>query len=149
MSEGRNMSLLTGLEKMRCKASSTLNKSAEFSSKHLFDGIDDTCWNSDQGETQYIFLDFGELVTPRSLVIQFQGGFCGELCTITCGLSSNSLSESGELHMVDHNAMQEFPLEIAAPCRYMKLGFSIPTDFYGRITVYHLRIYGDVDTAIS
>ena len=39
--------LLTGPDLVKCKVSSTLNKSAEFSSKNMFlDG--DSCWNSDQ-----------------------------------------------------------------------------------------------------
>ena len=42
--------LLTGPDRQKCKVSSTLNKSSEFSSKNMFsDG--DSCWNSDQVRT--------------------------------------------------------------------------------------------------
>ena len=40
--------LLTGVGRQKCKASTVLNKSAEFAVSNVFDGSDDTCWNSDQ-----------------------------------------------------------------------------------------------------
>lgn len=71
--------LLTGNNKQKCKVSSTLNKSIEFSSKNMFDNDINTCWNSDQGSPQSILIDFQRLVKIQFINITFQGGFVGQV----------------------------------------------------------------------
>ena len=71
--------LLTGINKQKCKVSSILNRSIEFSSKNMFDSDDNTCWNSDQGSPQSILLDFGRRVIIHSISLTFQGGFVGQV----------------------------------------------------------------------
>lgn len=71
--------LLTGAGRQRVKASSTLNRSIEFSAKNMFDGDPNTCWNSDQGDSQSLLIDFQRGVRVRRLVITFQGGFVGQV----------------------------------------------------------------------
>lgn len=62
----------------RIRVSSVLNKDVkQFGKKHLTDGVDDTCWNSDQGTPQWIHIEFPSPVLPTELQMQFQGGFVG------------------------------------------------------------------------
>jgi hypothetical protein len=71
--------LLTGVGRQRVKASSTLNRSIEFSAKNMFDSDVNTCWNSDQGSSQSILIDFQRGVTVKRLTLTFQGGFVGQV----------------------------------------------------------------------
>ena len=61
------------------KVSSVLNKNnKEFGKQFLFDGSDETCWNSHQGKPQYIYLEFKEPVQINKVHMVFQGGFAGK-----------------------------------------------------------------------
>lgn len=44
----------------------------------MFDESTDTCWNSDQGSPQFIFMDFLESTKFHSVEFIFQGGFVGQ-----------------------------------------------------------------------
>lgn len=58
------------------KVSSVLNRNyRQFGKKHLFDQDEETCWNSDQGPSQWIILEFPQRICVSQLQIQFQGGF--------------------------------------------------------------------------
>ena len=96
--------LLTEQGCFKHKVSSTLNSSAEFSSKvklqqvhlfvtkwkrlqaviitiflqHMFDESGDLCWNSGPGSPQFIVIDFTKSVQIKLLEIMFQGGFVGQ-----------------------------------------------------------------------
>lgn len=128
------------------KASSVLNSSAEFSSKHMFDCNVDTCWNSDQGSPQFIIFDFKKNVTISSIQIMFQGGFVGQDGTIEVGTTFNNLQNVQELQTIeDTNEEQSFVVEDGAnDVRYMRLTFNSSTDFYGRVTIYSLKVYGQL-----
>ncbi|KAI2650405.1 Nuclear receptor 2C2-associated protein [Labeo rohita] len=41
----------------------------------MFDSNEETCWNSDQGESQWVALEFPQPVKVSELRLQFQGGF--------------------------------------------------------------------------
>ncbi|KAH1174671.1 hypothetical protein KIL84_008662 [Mauremys mutica] len=65
------------------RVSSVLNRDAkQFGKKHMFDGSEETCWNSDQGSSQWVMLEFPQTVKVSQLQIQFQGGFASQLCTL-------------------------------------------------------------------
>ncbi|NXT14422.1 NR2CA protein, partial [Prunella fulvescens] len=65
------------------RVSSVLNRDVKhFGKQHLFDGSEETCWNSDQGTCQWVTLDFPRPVKVSELHIQFQGGFSSQLCTL-------------------------------------------------------------------
>ncbi|NWW83561.1 NR2CA protein, partial [Climacteris rufus] len=69
----------------RCprRVSSVLHRDAkQFGKQHLFDGNEDTCWNSDQGTSQWVSLEFPRPVRVSQLHLQFQGGFSSRLCTL-------------------------------------------------------------------
>lgn len=70
----------------------------------MFDGKEDTCWNSDQvvlrcgealvgsradgclaqGSEQVVTINFKRLVSAKELRIMFQGGFVGKVCMRGC-----------------------------------------------------------------
>ena len=72
----------TGIDSFTCKVSSVLNRDAkQFGKKHLFDGDEETCWNSDQGTPQFVVIEFKDgLKRVEQLRIKFQGGFVGGDC---------------------------------------------------------------------
>lgn len=58
------------------RVSSVLNRDTrQFGKKHLFDQNEETCWNSDQGPSQWVRLEFPQRIRVSQLQIQFQGGF--------------------------------------------------------------------------
>jgi len=57
--------------------SSVLNHNTEeYGKKHLFDKQPETCWNSEPGSPQYIFVNFKEPIFVKEIEIIGQGGFC-------------------------------------------------------------------------
>uniref|UniRef100_A0A672HTK4 Nuclear receptor 2C2-associated protein n=1 Tax=Salarias fasciatus TaxID=181472 RepID=A0A672HTK4_SALFA len=65
------------------RVSSVLNRDVkQFGKKFMFDSNEETCWNSDQGECQWVSLDFPKSVRVSELQVQFQGGFSAKACRI-------------------------------------------------------------------
>lgn len=143
------MLLLSCSDGSQCKhrVSSTLNRLAEYASKNMFDGRDDTCWNSDQGSPQYILLEFASRVAVSRVRIMFQGGFVGQDAVVEVG-EKDSLAIVATLQTIeDCNRMQSFDIisegpEVARGGRYVKITFPTSTDFYGRVTIYKLELEG-------
>lgn len=142
--------LLTVPDHFKCKVSSTLNKSAEYGSKNMFDGTDVTCWNSDQGSPQFVFLDLCHVIKPTKIILQFQGGFVCENCIIETGMELKQLiNKIDPVHPDNNNSVQEFMLTSGGdrgnvqPCRYFKISFPDSLDFFGRITIYQFKLYGE------
>ena len=119
------------------KVSSVLNKNVrEFGKKFLFDHTDDTCWNSDQGSPQFIVLTFEEPLKISQVQIQFQGGFVGT----NCHFLVNDSEDKVEFFPEDSNKTQTFSLD-QDKCTILKIVFGGSTDFFGRITIYHLKLF--------
>jgi hypothetical protein len=121
----------------------------------MFDGLLDTCWNSDQGSPQFVMLDFGKDVVVTDLKIMFQGGFSGADAIVQVGSSLNALETlTSGLEIADCNELQTFPLQTvggsssSAPYRgrYVQVTFPSSTDFYGRVTIYQLEMNGYCDS---
>jgi hypothetical protein len=110
----------------------------------MFDNSLETCWNSDQGTPQYILLDFGEEVEVAWLSIQFQGGFVASSCELFIGVDTKDLAAVDEQWHSIRDSTEEQNYSLATPLntRYLKLHFPSSTDFYGRIIVYSLKVYG-------
>ncbi|KAG5208473.1 hypothetical protein JEQ12_016038 [Ovis aries] len=99
------------------RVSSVLNRNTrQFGKKHLFDQDEETCWNSDQGPSQWVTLEFPQCICVSQLQIQFQGGFS---------------SRQGRLEVP--------PAEVDR----LKVTFEDTTDFFGRVVIYHLRVLGE------
>lgn len=146
----------SGSDSFKHRVSSTLNRSSDYASKHMFDGTDDTCWNSDQGTPQYVLIEFPTRVQVSRVGLMFQGGFVGQDATIQVGdaLTEGAMVTIATLETIeDSNRMQFFDL-IKFPCAdsaaspvktagcYVKITFPTSTDFYGRVTLYMLEVWG-------
>ncbi|NWH78379.1 NR2CA protein, partial [Piaya cayana] len=130
------------------RVSSVLNRDVkQFGKKHMFDTSEETCWNSDQGTSQWVTLDFPSTVKVSQLHIQFQGGFSSRLCTLEGCRAGEELVKISELYPQDINAMQisfgtSFQVEETVLDK-LKITFEDSTDFFGRIVVYHLGVLGE------
>ena len=121
-----------------CSVSSTLqNNTKEYGKKFLFDGNQDTCWNSDQGTSQHISVKFHDEVAVLGIRIQFQGGFAAKAIQIS--RLDKPLDVLETLYPTDTNNCQEFRFKEILKCSSIKLLFSGFTDFYGRIIIYQLE----------
>ncbi|NWI02932.1 NR2CA protein, partial [Tichodroma muraria] len=120
------------------RVSSVLNRDVkQFGKQHLFDGSEETCWNSDQGTSQWVTLDFPRPVKVSQLHIQFQGGFSSRLCTLegedcwACGVLPQ-FTHTWILFQVEETVLEK-----------LKITFGSSTDFFGRVVVYHLGVLGE------
>lgn len=52
--------ILTSQKHQSAVSSVLMKNHKEFGKKHIFDGKEDTCWNSDQGLPQYVSIKFEE-----------------------------------------------------------------------------------------
>eukprot|EP01040_Poterioochromonas_malhamensis_P012033 gene12033-13147_t len=138
--------LLTQEGQFKCKTSSTLAPASLYSSKNMFDNNHDTCWNSDQGTSQSITFDFQKSVVPQSIKFVFQGGFVGQEGYVETGDQFDKLAKLCDIHTLsDNNDLQTISLDNTVnntSGRYLRITFPSSTDFYGRITIYSLEIWG-------
>ncbi|MEE6487906.1 hypothetical protein FKM82_015079 [Ascaphus truei] len=122
--------------------SSVLNRDVkQFGKKYLFDRKEDTCWNSDQGASQWILLEFPQSVCVSQLHIQFQGGFSSKTCTLEGCPNDKEFVKLSDFYPEDTNALQKFSVPNLSVDK-LKISFQNSTDFFGRIIVYHLDILG-------
>jgi len=127
------------------KVSSTLDKSV--GKKYLVDGSPETCWTSQQGLPQHIQLNFAQPVIPRRLSFIFQGGFVGTQCAVyVSGKDNKDRKLMTHVYPEDVNRRQTFDLGIGAGVMSVKLVFEQSSDFFGRITVYDLKLEGTLDS---
>ncbi|PVU96220.1 hypothetical protein BB561_001314 [Smittium simulii] len=144
------------------KVSSVLNRNTrEYGKKHLTDKHLETCWNSEQGSSQYIAFEFAQPQVVNKLYITFQGGFAGKSVELNGILSAEQLKESaatnaetipaskqsstvllGILYPQDSNSNQALEFKNTKAFTKYKIVFPESTDFYGRITIYSLQIHG-------
>lgn len=124
------------------KVSSVLNRNVkEFGKKFLFDGREDTCWNSDQGTPQWILIDFQDSAEPvGEIQLMFQGGFVGKECHLEVSQDGDTFDKVFEFFPEDINKLQKFTLPQVVNGRAFKVVFPQSTDFFGRITVYQLKL---------
>ncbi|KAF8215806.1 galactose-binding domain-like protein [Mycena galopus ATCC 62051] len=129
------------------KVSSTLDKSV--GKKHLVDNNPETCWTSQQGLPQYVQLGFPEPIIPETIHLTFQGGFAGTRCAVKLRYSDTGLETLIYIFPGDINGRQEFSLKtesnaaaIAGGIDRLRLEFEESSDFFGRITLYDLKLYG-------
>ncbi|KAK2461519.1 hypothetical protein APHAL10511_005982 [Amanita phalloides] len=129
------------------KVSSTLDKSV--GKKCLVDGDPETCWTSQQGLPQCIHLTFAERVIPQQLSLTFQGGFVGTRCSIhILPYGEQEWTILTHVYPEDVNRRQSFDLDPSEPRSLangvtgLKLVFEESSDFFGRITIYDLKLEG-------
>ncbi|XP_012671047.1 nuclear receptor 2C2-associated protein isoform X2 [Clupea harengus] len=126
------------------RVSSVLNRDVkQFGKKYMFDSNEETCWNSDQGDAQWVFLEFPQSVRVTELRLQFQGGFSGRTCRFHGCLQDNDFALITDFYPEDDNSLQSFPIQEAPPVHKMKIVFENSADFFGRIIIYSLDILGE------
>ena len=88
---------------------------------------------------------------PKHLSITFQGGFVGTRCSIqTPSPASGEWGVVTKIFPENNNRPQDFTLIPDSPnsldngVEKLKLTFEESSDFFGRITIYDLRLEGDV-----
>nr|KAF6349535.1 nuclear receptor 2C2 associated protein [Myotis myotis] len=136
------------------RVSSVLNRNTrQFGKKHLFDQDEETCWNSDQGPSQWVVLEFPQRIRVSQLQIQFQGGFSSRRGCLEGSQRSEALNKIVDFYPEDNNSIQisyrgfwggggTFPVP-AAEVGQLKVTFEDLTDFFGRVVIYHLRVLGE------
>ncbi|XP_051025729.1 nuclear receptor 2C2-associated protein [Acomys russatus] len=125
------------------RVSSVLNRnSRQFGKKHLFDQNEETCWNSDQGSSQWVSLEFPQRVHIAQLQVQFQGGFSSRHSRLEGSQGEEALRKIADFYPDDTNALQTFSIPPVKVDR-LKLTFEDTTDFFGRVVIYHLRVLGE------
>ncbi|KAI8990686.1 galactose-binding like protein [Trametes punicea] len=137
----------------KIKVSSTLDKSV--GKKNLTDGSPETCWTSQQGTPQSIQLTFASPVIPKCVELTFQGGFVGTRCSVEVLPSAQDAKWRvlTRIYPEDVNRRQTFDLVPGEPdlvdCRIdsMKLVFEESSDFFGRVTVYDLQVFGAIPSS--
>jgi len=141
-----------------CKVSSILkNKAKEFGKQNMFDGSEETCWQSHQGSPQFIIIEFNQPVSIHRIEIMFQGGFVGKDCSFFGMLSQNGKFEPSKeswiemklldenFQVADNNSLQTMELKESSKLfqiQKFKIFWKSSTDFYGRIVVYKLDLIG-------
>jgi hypothetical protein len=110
-----------------------------------------SCWNSEgnQGDTHWLSIDFGRPVRIQQVKLMYQAGFAAESCLLqvlpTDGSPSN-WETAQELEFEDTYELQtESTTESdtnGLTTKAIKLVFQDFTDFYGRVTIYRLEIWG-------
>lgn len=133
------------------KVSSVLNRNTRsYGKKFLSDGNDDTCWNSDKGERQWIVFSAEEPFCfhdedTLSVKIQYQGGFCCATVKTCATLIDGTSVEFSSFHPKDMNAVQEFSIcsnqTGVIKVKSIKFTMEDTTDFFGRIIVYHFIVH--------
>jgi hypothetical protein len=112
-----------------------------------------TCWysegtaESDSASTtssSWFLIDFKRPVRPTELRIQFQAGFCAESCSVyTKRASSEWELVDDTLEWEDVHEIQSYKLsDISTTTTALKLVFDDLTDFYDRLLVYRLEVWG-------
>jgi hypothetical protein len=69
----------------------------------------------------------------------FQGGFAGKTCWLEVSSQGSGFEKHQDFYPEDSNKFQVFQLN-PVTCKSAKIVFADSTDFYGRITVYQLRL---------
>ena len=127
------------------KVSTVLNRQVtEYGKLFMFDGREDTCWNSDQGSPQWIRISFDSINPISKLQLMFQGGFAGKTCWIEVSKfdESDTFEKLQDIYPEDTNKLQTFEISASGiPCKAFKIVFADSTDFFGRITIYQMKLY--------
>lgn len=104
-----------------------------------------SCWNSDScdaNKPHQLLIDFRRSVLVQELRLQFQAGFVAENIQVKVQKQPNQeWVDLLELEVDDTLEMQTFPLKNTETTA-LKLLFHEFTDFYGRITIYQVQVWG-------
>jgi Sad1 / UNC-like C-terminal len=101
-----------------------------------------SCWNSDSSDKQQNFvIDFKRVVKVQDLRLQFQAGFVSESVNVLLQTPDDKWIDLQELEVEDTLDIQTYALK-SGEGTALKLVFDEFTDFYGRITIYRIEVWG-------
>ena len=129
---------------LKCRVSSVLNKDRVlYGAQNMLSDDISSCWNSDQGSSQFIILDFQRQVHTEQIHLLFQGGFVGQDAVLLVRTKEEPIQwkELQPFEPVNDNSMQIFPCD-AKYVTALKIVFRNSSDFYGRVIVYQLDVRG-------
>ena len=87
----------------------------QFGKKFMFDGDEETCWNSDKGSPQSVTLELPSAACVGCLEIRFQGGFTCREGILLAGPEAHNLKEIHKFYPSDDNTLQVSYTSCLAP----------------------------------
>jgi hypothetical protein len=89
------------------RVSSVLNRDVkQYGKTFMFDGEEDTCWNSDRGSPQSVTVELPSAASVVLLEIRFQGGFASREGALLAGADVGDLKEIQKFYPSDSNSLQ-------------------------------------------
>jgi hypothetical protein len=110
-----------------------------------------SCWYSDGQTTtvdnnnsqQSFVLHFKRIVRPHTVKIQFQAGFSASTCQLQLRNQAGVWEILDDIELEDTHHLQSFPLPTTdKEGDAIQLLLDDYADFYGRIMIYRLEIWG-------
>lgn len=162
-----NTNNLLSRENIKIRVSSTLN-SKEFAGSNMIDGVDDTCWNSNQGKAQQVVLELKKTQPENFSKFEFisAGGFCPKNITfyitsedITVNKAAkfyklkefNEIKDTSEKQTLEFDkkdfeeVIKEFIKDKGEDSKFVvktvKLMMNTFYDFFGRVAFYDIKMY--------
>lgn len=90
-----------------CRVSSVLNRDIkQYGKVFMFDGEEETCWNSDRGSPQTVTVELPSAASVCCLEIRFQGGFATREGVLLAGSDVGTLKEIQRFYPADDNTLQ-------------------------------------------
>lgn len=133
------------------RASSVLDEDDTYAPSALLLGGDDACWRSGGGGAQWLTLHFpAPGARVRALELVFQGGFAGAPMHVDVSADEADGAADGEAWAraasfapEDSNDAQRFELPAEARgVRALRLAFPASSDFFGRVVLYRVSVFG-------
>uniref|UniRef100_A0A7S2SH16 SUN domain-containing protein n=1 Tax=Eucampia antarctica TaxID=49252 RepID=A0A7S2SH16_9STRA len=109
---------------------------------------------NDEGTSIDFIIDFHRTVCVEEIRIQFQGGFVGKDCILYVPNNNNDEKEEKWLELEEAIVEPEDTTEVQCfdlteesetnrrHCPTLKLKFDDSSDFYGRVTIYKIEVWG-------
>ena len=78
----------------------------QFGKQCMFDGDEETCWNSDRGSPQTVTIELPSPASVGHLEVKFQGGFATKEGALWGGREMATLKEIQKFYPSDDNTLQ-------------------------------------------
>mmetsp|Transcript_36747 Transcript_36747/g.92121 ORF Transcript_36747/g.92121 Transcript_36747/m.92121 type:complete len:173 (+) Transcript_36747:181-699(+) len=130
----------------RSRVSSVWARDAvQFGKQFLFDKDPETCWNSNQGESQFVHVEFRRPVSVHRITLLFQGGFAAKKCELAVRQSADGEKRTVATFYPSPDTRQQ-DCEVSDADSILELWLDIPEcyDFFGRIAIYTFGIFGSL-----
>lgn len=139
------LGVLSDDSRTTCRASSTLDRNrARYGAANMLSSDLSSCWNSAQGSPQHVYVYFHRTVRVASFDLMFQGGFVGQDVHVRYqvpGATASWERATMAIDPIDSNDLQSFACPLPS-IQALALTFRRSTDFYGRVVIYRLQVWG-------